>query len=125
MTVPKRIQRRRTKGWRMPENARYVGRGSAFGNDYRVGIDGDAATCVRLFAESFAPYRHGCDDALDKFYLSMANIEHAQADLRGHDVACWCGLCPAHQDGLPLSVKCSDCPPCHGDVLLELANPRP
>jgi hypothetical protein len=42
--------------------------------------------------------------------------------LRGRDLACWCGLCPAHQDGLPLRVACPDCAPCHADVLLELAN---
>lgn len=28
---PQRIQRKRTKGWRMPEGAVYVGRGSKFG----------------------------------------------------------------------------------------------
>lgn len=31
---PQRIQRKRTKGWRMPEGAVYVGRGSKFGNPF-------------------------------------------------------------------------------------------
>jgi len=35
--TPQRIQRRRTKGWRMPENAKYVGRGTQWGNPYKVG----------------------------------------------------------------------------------------
>ena len=33
---PRRIQRRRTKGWRMPEGAVYVGRPSRWGNRWRV-----------------------------------------------------------------------------------------
>ena len=37
MTAPKRIQRKRTKGWRMPEGAVYVGRGTKWGNPYPVG----------------------------------------------------------------------------------------
>ena len=35
MSAPKRIQRKRTKGWRMPEGAVYVGRGSRWGNPFR------------------------------------------------------------------------------------------
>ena len=34
---PKRIQRRRTKGWRMPAGAIYVGRPTKWGNPVRVG----------------------------------------------------------------------------------------
>src|SRR5690606_1210681 len=34
--MPTRIQRRRTRGWRMPSGAVYVGRGSRWGNPYRV-----------------------------------------------------------------------------------------
>jgi hypothetical protein len=33
--VPERIQRRRVKGWRMPEGAVYVGRGSKWGNPFK------------------------------------------------------------------------------------------
>lgn len=32
--MPRRIQRERTKGWRMPEGAVYVGRPSAWGNPF-------------------------------------------------------------------------------------------
>lgn len=40
--MPKRIQRKRTKGWRMPEGAVYVGRPTLFGNPfgYRQDIGG-------------------------------------------------------------------------------------
>ena len=33
----KRIQRKRIKGWRMPENTVYVGRGSKWGNPHKSG----------------------------------------------------------------------------------------
>ncbi|TAL43871.1 MAG: DUF4326 domain-containing protein [Salinibacterium sp.] len=39
--MPKRIQRKRTKGWRMPENTVYVGRPTMWGNPYKA--DGNAA----------------------------------------------------------------------------------
>lgn len=35
--VPQRIQRMRTKGWRMPAGALYVGRGTVWGNPWVVG----------------------------------------------------------------------------------------
>ena len=34
--MPKRIQRKRTAGWRMPENTVYVGRPTRWGNPYPV-----------------------------------------------------------------------------------------
>jgi hypothetical protein len=34
---PIRIQRKRTKGWKMPENTVYVGRGSKWGNPFSIG----------------------------------------------------------------------------------------
>jgi hypothetical protein len=46
--MPKRIQRRRTKGWRMPEGAIYVGRPTRWGNPYRVtGMSADARAAGR------------------------------------------------------------------------------
>lgn len=35
-TTPKRIQRKRTKGWRMPPGAVYVGRPGPFGNPFTI-----------------------------------------------------------------------------------------
>jgi hypothetical protein len=37
----KRIQRKRTKGWRMPENTVYIGRGSKCGNPEWGAPDGN------------------------------------------------------------------------------------
>lgn len=47
---------------------------------------------------------------------------HSVKELRGKDLACWCRLCDAHSDGLPLGVKCNECAPCHADILLLISN---
>lgn len=97
--MPKRIQRRRTKGWKMPEGAVYVGRPTKWGNPFRVG---GGFPKYPLTAEAAVTYflshlEHGC------FRVSIAEVIR---ELRGKDLACWC----------PLDK------PCHADVLLELAN---
>ena len=102
--MPKRIQRRRTRGWRMPEGAIYVGRPTRWGNPFHL-IDvlealGDAegrADCVR----SYRLWLYG-----DEAYIKLASATDAIRELRGKDLACWC----------PLDQ------PCHADVLLEIAN---
>lgn len=92
--MPKRIQRKRTKGWKMPEGALYVGRPSQWSNHFVIGFAGDAQTCVLLY----------------KYYAVEPMLEiHGEeyfAELRGKDLACWC----------PLDQ------PCHADILLEVAN---
>lgn len=112
--TPKRIQRRRTAGWRMPEGAVYVGRPTKWGNPYRwndyqdVGHDYEgepyavSAADRRRFAvvdfTSVVKYGIGSFD-----YPSRDEI---WCELAGRDLVCWC----------PLDS------PCHADVLLELAN---
>jgi hypothetical protein len=122
---PKRIQRRRTKGWRMPDGALYVGRPSRWGNPFVVG--------------EFAPHRHRAAGHPFELYIDrhrIARVDQAVAlysriiteptehqyvghvaptvdevrrELAGRDLACWC----------PLEL------PCHADVLLRLANGWP
>lgn len=89
---PLRIQRKRAKGWRMPENTVYVGRGSKWGNPFVVGEHGTAEECVKKFA----------------MYIGWHNsrLGFDLKELRGKNLACWC--------------KEGD--PCHADVLLEIAN---
>lgn len=80
---PKRIQRKRTKGWRMPEGAVYVGRGSIWGNPLLVGQAYTLAEAVALFEAHCIP-----EPGLKE-------------KLRGHDLACWCPLDqPCHADVL-------------------------
>ncbi len=104
MSAPKRIQRKRTKSWRMPEGAVYVGRGSKWGNPFRlndiVSTD-DGVRIVRTHAHAVA-----------LFHTRVRFDEADLAELRGKDLACWCAL--AYPDGTIY--------PCHADVLLEWAN---
>ncbi len=82
VSEPRRIQRRRVKGWRMPEGAIYVGRGSRWGNPYRIG------TCMIPNAQA----------AVDAFLANLP-ISLDLSTLRGHDLACWCPISqPCHAD---------------------------
>ena len=102
---PRRIQRQRTRGWRMPPGTIYVGRPTRWGNpfvplaayeDEYVRFPGlDAVECVRLFEERWR-----------RNITLFVSCREMLVELRGHDLACWCRLGQ----------------PCHADVLLELAN---
>lgn len=82
---PIRIQRKRTKGWRMPVNTIYVGRPTRWGNPFVVGEHGNAQECVDLFARIQENMRG-----------SMI-----RRDLKGKNLACWCPLNqPCHADVL-------------------------
>jgi uncharacterized protein DUF4326 len=102
--APKRIQLRRTRGWRRPDSAVVVSRPSKWGNPYQ---SGDAVALYRDFIERCS--RSTGDPILQHDGLGVwdrdikANIRSA---LAGKDLACWC----------PLDQ------PCHADVLLEIAN---
>lgn len=104
---PVRIQRKRTKGWKMPENTVYVGRHSKWGNPHRVGVslqpNGDGTYSRMTPADAVARYR---DEYLPYWRRKASENALNVAELRGKNLACWC----------PLDK------PCHADVLLELAN---
>lgn len=134
--MPERIQRKRTKGWRMPEGARYVGRGSRWGNPfYRpftapcsvFGQPWNHLTTSPLMPRHTSAYMQGdvmyvtCSDADTAVTHAVKFFENYCASrqrdipdpfsrwldpLRGQDLACWCAL------GAD----------CHADVLLSLAN---
>jgi len=75
---PVRVQRKRTKGWRMPENTIYVGRPSRWGNPY-----GSASKDLGMY----------------RAYALMCGLP--LKDLRGKNLACWCALGrPCHADVL-------------------------
>ena len=111
-TAPRRIQRKRTKGWRMPEGAVYVGRPTAWGNVWREGSTG--WTCGPDGIWDKAPHapltREQAIESHRNAIVWAMRDEDVAASLRfalaGKDLACWC----------PLDQ------PCHADVLLQLAN---
>lgn len=92
-----RIQRKRAKGWRMPEGAVYVGRPTKFGNPYSNKSESKLDAYSRASAVEF--YRVHLE-------RNPELVEAAKRELRGKDLACFC----------PLNE------PCHADVLLEIAN---
>ncbi len=92
--IPVRIQRKRTRGWRMPPNTIYVGRPTKWGNPYDDPL-GNRETEVHQF-EAF-------------ICLSIEGqrlAEEAVKKLRGKNLACWCPLYG----------------PCHADILLKISN---
>ena len=115
--TPRRIQLRRTKGWRLPAGAIKVDRSTRFGNPFRVTDDRTPAEAITVFTAWLTV--DGCDAEIP---ARKASILSAITEITGRDLACWCRLCHQHQDGKPLGVECANCAPCHADVLLRVAN---
>ena len=122
-SAPRRVQRSRAKGWRMPEGCVCVDRTTGFGNPFPV-TKGTSTSCgvtkpiwqigtwegpamwfkdtkpeaVKLAVDAYRAW-------IDQPQQATLRAKAAVA-LRGRDLACWC---PADS-------------PCHADVLLEVAN---
>ncbi len=78
---PHRVRRMRMKGWRMPPNTVYVGRGSKWGNPFTFANSGKVHPAMR-FAFEVAP---------------LLDV----TPLRGKNLGCWCPLSqPCHADVL-------------------------
>lgn len=148
MGEPVRIQRRRVLGWRKPDGAVYVGRGSLWGNPFAVGtkqglarvpaVDGSPWEYEnRISADGARHDYHHLDGRVtrhDVRFMTQAECvevyqrallaptaslrmprpwwdEHVTVDLirerlAGRTLMCWC----------------AEGEPCHGDVLLKVAN---
>ena len=94
---PKRIQRKRTKGWRMPPNTVYVGRGSKWGNPYKIGDTFAGTITTPELAKGY--YK--------EFVVHQSKLPDI-SELEGKNLACWC----------PIDK------PCHADILLQIANEK-
>lgn len=124
--LTRRIQRKRTKGWRLPEGAIYVGRPTRWGNPFtvmnahrqgwlvwddrdRLGL-APGYTTSHGYLAAFDTKSQAAGEAVKRYRKWIRGSAMRGADLiptlRGHDLACWC----------PLDQ------PCHADVLLEIAN---
>lgn len=116
--MPRRIQRQRVKGWRMPSGAICVDRRTVFGNPFPVDCYGREGAVDR-----FRRWATGCGMSTREMSESSRRDRWSSPEsvslvtvrawmltdlpkLRGMDLVCWCSL-----DG-----------PCHADVLIELAN---
>lgn len=98
--MPQRIQRKRTRGFKAPEDAVYVGRPTKWGNPFFV-PDARSKNLPQLREEAVRKY----EQALRENLLDVTP-DDARRELRGKDLMCWCPLDQA----------------CHADVLLEVAN---
>ena len=106
---PRRIQRKSTKGWRMPKGAIYVGRPTKWGNRFRPGqywAAGYSGSLETAIGHCVAAYRAWLERRKHWAHGACLTEPPDISALRGHDLACWC----------PLDQ------PCHADVLLDLAN---
>lgn len=134
-STPRRLQMKRTAGWRKPVGAVYVGRTAAgageWGNPWRVTSfappgepegwyvvrdaeeRGGEAEIERPFGWYGGPFdeREEAQAAAVEGFRGLIKARPGYADrarlaLRGKDLLCWC------KPGTP----------CHADILLELAN---
>lgn len=111
--MPVRIQRQRTKGWKMPPNTVSVTRPGRWGNRFKVGEVvqrfSKEKICetftIKTNAEAVACYREYIEGHLANPPAARI-IRESFEELRGKNLACFCALDQ----------------PCHADVLLELAN---
>lgn len=103
--TPQRIQRRRTRGWKMPPNTICVTRGTKWDNPFK------GSNAVDLFRAWLLGTMPQLDWSMSQIHPGalfmhgpklLARIE----ELRGKNLACWCA--PGQ--------------PCHADVLLKIAN---
>jgi hypothetical protein len=96
--MPERIRRKRTRGWKMPENTVYVGRPSKWGNPFQ---GPDAVEKYRVLIE-YIMDTGKVMTTVGRKTLSKEDV----LSLHGKNLACWCSLASK----------------CHADVLLEIAN---
>jgi len=125
VTAPKRIQRRRTKGWQLPPNTVCVTRPGKWGNrffvrPYPIGwwevFDSEVLTDEHdpepMLLASFTSKLTAAQHVIPLFRRALFegrlsfSVSDVRRELRGKNLACWCRLGE----------------PCHADVLLEIAN---
>ncbi len=122
----KRVQRKRTKGFKLPENTKCVNRGTKWGNPIK--LDGDMIYIDASYRRTILdPWVYVCQGDIytvinlycglwDGSRIINADFRHWNkkfqklnlSELKGKNLACFC------PEGSP----------CHGDVLLKLANPE-
>jgi len=121
-----RVQRKRTKGWKMPANTKCVNRGTKWGNPVKLVAgkiyirtklnrwvylcDGDIEDVVRL-------YRMIVTDRTPpkgSYLILNPDVQHWIKHFDGLDIQ--------ELSGKNLACFCPKFSPCHADVLLELAN---
>lgn len=100
---PRRVQRKRTKGWLMPPNTVSVCRPGKWGNPFKIG---------EPISENNPQIVSDADMATACFRVNLLrgslgiSVEDVKAELQGKNLACFCKLGQ----------------PCHAEVLIHFAN---
>ena len=126
MNKPKRVQRKRSKGFKLPENTKCVNRGTKWGNPFKLTPDGHILyyKTGKLIG---SPWCYLND--LDKYTIETVvdlykdwvtgNFEYKDIEKVLPPVPD-----PSELKGKNLACFCPEGSSCHGDVLLKLANPE-
>lgn len=148
MSAPKRIQLRRTKGWRKPEGAVSVARPTKWGNPFKVGTRAALARVPaidhpdqaweyegRISADGMRHDYHHPGGAVTEVHVRyMTRAETVECYRAYVTDGAWPldGWEPRHAPsvekiraelaGKDLACWCPLYEPCHADVLLEIAN---
>jgi hypothetical protein len=121
--IPTRIQRSRKKGYRQPEGTKYVGRGTKFGNPFRLTNDG----MIEFYDKKL------------KGWLIIENNRNNTIETVCSTYKKWLSglykpwitpIAPTHKEIMELSKYrhlscfCSLDSPCHADVLINYIKER-
>jgi hypothetical protein len=111
VSKPPRIQRKRVKGWKLPEGAVCVTLPGTFGNPFLYDDDqsngySDGATFAKYAFRVWMGLEHGHASFRDAYPERKADLLRRLSELRGKPLACYC------KPGAP----------CHADDLIVLAN---
>jgi hypothetical protein len=101
--MPERIRLSRAKGWRKPNNTIVIARPTRWGNPFAIGKPQPETEQAGGMTREAAVARFRAELLAGRLQFG---VDEVKGELRGKNLACWCSL-----DG-----------PCHGDVLLEVAN---
>lgn len=140
---PIRIQRKRIKGWKMPQNTIYVGRPTLWGNPF------DNADEYRQALLGFSGHSELYEWVKSRGWHGEFDKSAIRYHLKGKNLACWCPITctqcrgiggitftithsvyPSRHSYKSIETGTKRCPncrglgctPCHADILLEIAN---
>lgn len=139
MITPKRIQRKRTPGWQMPENTVYVGRPGPFGNPFNLSKSEHCWTAIAHGFKGDPKGRHAASVHIFAIWINNGRAVDIKdcglkAEVGGKDVPIatspsltatkppTIARIQAELRGKNLACWCSLDQPCHADVLLKIAN---
>jgi hypothetical protein len=113
--TPIRVQRKRTKGYKLPENTVCVNRPSKWSNPFKLTVF-SRETSLKMYAECISNphlvYYYFNPIAAHNAYIHFTYIKEHIHELKGKNLACFC----------PIVNKYNEYVQCHADILLSLAN---